>query len=52
LSRISYCGDEQVQFNNSDSWAYSVRANTWVQMWPNYIKNSERNLESYPTDAL
>ena len=35
---------------NSDSWVYSLSANTWVQMWPNYIKNSPRNLEPYPQD--
>jgi len=45
------CGDhEEFGSYNSDSWAYSASANTWVQMWPNYIKNSDRNLESYPTD--
>jgi len=35
---------------NSDSWVYSLSANTWVQMWPNYIKNSALNLEEYPQD--
>ncbi len=45
------CGDhEEFGSYNSDSWVYSVSANTWVQMWPNYMKNSPLNQEPYPTD--
>ena len=44
-------GDHEVGGSyNSDSWAYSINANTWVQMQPNYIKNSPLNQEPYPTD--